>query len=166
MSRFDDFLANNQVFASRFPNAHIPTPPRKEVAIVSCMDARIHIAQIFGLQLGDAHIIRNAGGRVTEDTIRSLVISQQLLGTREIIVLHHTDCGLHGQTKDKLAATLEPALGHVVEQIDFLPFQDIEESVTEDVLALRNSPFIPATVFISGAIYDVDTGQVTEVIRV
>lgn len=166
MSRFDDFLANNKVFASQFPNAHIPTPPKKEVAIVSCMDVRIHIAQIFGLKLGDAHIIRNAGGRVTEDTIRSLVISEQLLGTREIIVLHHTDCGLHGQDPKRLSQHLEKSLGALVRDMDFLPFSDLKESVTQDVLALKGSPLIPDTIIISGGIYDVDTGQVQEVIRV
>ncbi|MET3633841.1 beta-class carbonic anhydrase [Streptococcus porcorum] len=165
MTRFDDFLTNNQNFARVFPNGHIPTPPRKEVAIVSCMDARIHVAQIFGLSLGDAHIIRNAGGRVTDDIIRSLVISEQLLGTKEIIVMHHTDCGLHKKDNQALWTNLAPVLGDDVKSVDFLPFEDIETSVTDDVLLLKNSPLIPKDIVISGAIYDVDTGRVLPVIR-
>lgn len=166
MSQFDTFLKNNKEFANHFPNGHIQTPPRKKVAIVSCMDARIHIAQIFGLANGDAHIIRNAGGRVTEDVIRSLIISEQLLETEEIIVLHHTDCGLHKKTQQELVDQFVLDLGDSVRELDFLPFQNLETSVTEDVLRLKNSPLIPENILISGGIYDVDTGEVFDVIRV
>lgn len=163
MSRFDEFMVSNQAFAANFPNRHIPTPPGKEVAIVSCMDARIHVAQIFGLSLGDAHIIRNAGGRVTEDIIRSLVVSEQLLGTKEVIVMHHTDCGLHQKTNHSLSEQLLPILGEEVVKVDFYPFASLEESVREDVERLKSSPLIPDTIVVRGAIYDVDTGCVTEV---
>ncbi|MGT2911468.1 beta-class carbonic anhydrase [Streptococcus cameli] len=163
MTRFDEFMESNHQFAAHFPNGHIPTPPGKEVAIVSCMDARIHVAQIFGLSLGDAHIIRNAGGRVTEDIIRSLVVSEQLLGTKEVIVMHHTDCGLHQKTNEELSEQLCPILGKKVQEMDFYPFRDLAESVRDDVRRLKDSPLIPEEIVIRGAVYDVDNGRVTEI---
>lgn len=128
------------------------------------MDSRLHVAHALGLALGDAHILRNAGGRVTDDTIRSLVISEQQLGTREIVVLHHTDCGMQGLSNEDFAKQLERDLGVDVHGKDFLPFSDVEESVREDVMKLRNSPLIPDDIEISGAIYDVDTGRISEVL--
>lgn len=128
------------------------------------MDSRLHVAHALGLALGDAHILRNAGGRVTDDTIRSLVISEQQLGTREIVVLHHTDCGMQGLSNEGFAKQLERDLGVDVQGKDFLPFSDVEESVREDVMKLRNSPLIPDDIEISGAIYDVDTGRISEVL--
>lgn len=127
------------------------------------MDSRLHVAQALGLALGDAHILRNAGGRVTDDVIRSLVISQQQLGTREIVVLHHTDCGAQSFTNEAFAAQLERDLGVSVHGKDFLPFSDVEESVREDVRKLRESPLIPDDIVISGAVYDVNTGRISEV---
>lgn len=127
------------------------------------MDSRLHVAQALGLALGDAHILRNAGGRVTDDIIRSLVISQQQLGTREIVVLHHTDCGAQSFTNEAFAAQLERDLGVSVHGKDFLPFSDVEESVREDVRKLRESPLIPDDIVISGAVYDVNTGRISEV---
>ena len=130
---------------------------------MTCMDSRLHVAQALGLALGDAHILRNAGGRVTDDEIRSLVISQQQLGTREIVVLHHTDCGAQSFTNEAFAAQLERDLGVSVHGKDFLPFSDVEESVREDVRKLRESPLIPDDIVISGAVYDVNTGRISEV---
>lgn len=124
---------------------------------------RLHVAQALGLALGDAHILRNAGGRVTDDVIRSLVISQQQLGTREIVVLHHTDCGAQSFTNEAFAAQLERDLGVSVHGKDCLPFSDVEESVREDVRKLRESPLIPDDIVISGAVYDVNTGRISEV---
>lgn len=137
----------------------MPQKPKTQVAIVTCMDSRLHVAQA----LGDAHILRNAGGRVTDDVIRSLVISQQQLGTREIVVLHHTDCGAQSFTNEAFAAQLERDLGVSVHGKDFLPFSDVEESVREDVRKLRESPLIPDDIVISGAVYDVNTGRISEV---
>lgn len=141
----------------------MPQKPKTQVAIVTCMDSRLHVAQALGLALGDAHILRNAGGRVTDDVIRSLVISQQQLGTREIVVLHHTDCGAQSFTNEAFAAQLERDLGVSVHGKDFLPFSDVEESVREDVRKLRESPLIPDDIVISGAVYDVNTGRISEV---
>ena len=123
------------------------------------MDSRLHVAPALGLALGDAHILRNAGGRVTEDMLRSLVISQQQLGTREIVVLHHTDCGAQTFQNKDFQEHLKRELGVDVSNQDFLPFQDIDESVREDMRLLKDSPLIPDDVVISGAVYDVDTGR-------
>ncbi|AND80372.1 beta-class carbonic anhydrase [Streptococcus pantholopis] len=163
MSYFDNFLKTNQAYADLHGTAHLPMKPKTKVAIVTCMDARLHVAQALGLALGDAHILRNAGGRVTEDVIRSLVISQQQLGTEEIVVLHHTDCGAQTFTNTAFAQQLQRDLGVDAGDWDFLPFSDVADSVREDMTLLRQSPLIPADITISGAIYDVDTGRMTEV---
>ena len=137
--------------------------PKTRVAIVTCMDSRLHVAQALGLALGGAHILRNAGGRVTDDMIRSLVISQQQMGTREIVVLHHTDCGAQTFTNEDFARHIHKELGIDVTGQDFLPFTDVEEGVREDMELLRKSPLIPEDVVINGAVYNVDTGVMTEV---
>ena len=161
MSYFENFMKANQAYVDLHGTSRLPIKPKTKVAIVTCMDSRLHVAQALGLALGDAHILRNAGGRVTEDMIRSLVISQQQLGTREIVVLHHTDCGAQTFKNKEFAAFLNQELGVDVSGQDFLPFIDVEESVREDVALLRQSPLIPADVEISGAVYDVDTGRMT-----
>lgn len=163
MSYFENFMKANQAYVDLHGTAHLPIKPKTKVAIVTCMDSRLHVAQALGLALGDAHILRNAGGRVTEDMIRSLVISQQQLGTREIVVLHHTDCGAQTFKNEEFTAHLHKELGVDVSDQDFLPFTDVEESVREDMVLLRQSPLIPADVEISGAVYDVDTGRMTVV---
>ena len=163
MSYFENFMKANQAYVDLHGTAHLPIKPKTKVAIVTCMDSRLHVAQALGLALGDAHILRNAGGRVTEDMIRSLVISQQQLGTREIVVLHHTDCGAQTFKNEDFTAYLNKELGVNVSNQDFLPFTDVEESVREDMALLRQSPLIPADVKISGAVYDVDTGRMTVV---
>lgn len=163
MSYFQHFLKANQAYVELHGTLHLPLRPKTRVAILTCMDSRLHVAHALGLALGDAHILRNAGGRVTEDMIRSLVISQQQLGTQEIVVLHHTDCGAQTFTNEKFQVELEEKLGVDVSQTDFLPFTDVEESVREDMEILRQSPLIPDDIIISGAVYDVDTGRMTEV---
>lgn len=163
MSYFENFMKANQAYVDLHGTAHLPIKPKTRVAIVTCMDSRLHVAQALGLALGDAHILRNAGGRVTEDMIRSLIISQQQLGTREIVVLHHTDCGAQTFKNEEFAAYLNKELGVDVSGQDFLPFTDVAESVREDMKLLRQSPLIPDDVEISGAVYDVDTGRMTVV---
>lgn len=159
MSYFENFLKANQAYVELHGDLHLPIKPKTKVAIVTCMDSRLHVAPALGLALGDAHILRNAGGRVTEDMLRSLVISQQQLGTREIVVLHHTDCGAQTFQNKDFQEHLKRELGVDVSDKDFLPFQDIDESVREDMRLLRESPLIPDDVVISGAVYDVDTGR-------
>ncbi|EJN94514.1 beta-class carbonic anhydrase [Streptococcus ratti] len=163
MSYFDNFMRANRAYVDLHGTAHLPLKPKTHVAIVTCMDSRLHVAPALGLALGDAHILRNAGGRITDDMLRSLVISEQQLGTSEIVVLHHTDCGAQTFTNEEFAQQLQRDLAVDVQGQDFLPFEDIEESVREDVALLKNSPLIPDDIIISGAIYDVDTGRITEV---
>lgn len=164
MSYFDHFLSANKAYVALYGTAHLPLKPKMRVAIVTCMDSRLHVAQALGLALGDAHILRNAGGRVTDDMIRSLVISQQQMGTREIVVLHHTDCGAQTFTNESFAKQLRDSLGVEVGDKDFLPFTDVEASVREDMAILRQSPLIPDDVVINGAVYDVDTGRMISVV--
>ena len=159
MSYFENFLKANQAYVELHGDLHLSIKPKTKVAIVTCMDSRLHVAPALGLALGDAHILRNAGGRVTEDMIRSLVISQQQMGTREIVVLHHTDCGAQTFNNEDFQEYLKCELGVDVSGQDFLPFQDIDESVREDMKLLRECPLIPDDVIISGAVYDVDTGR-------
>lgn len=163
MSYFEHFLKANQAYVALHGEEHLPLKPKTKVAIITCMDSRLHVAQALGLALGDAHILRNAGGRVTEDMIRSLVISQQQMGTREIVVLHHTDCGAQTFKNETFQAHLLKKLGVDVSGQDFLPFTDVRESVREDMDLLRKSPLIPEDVVISGAVYDVDTGRMLAV---
>jgi len=163
MSYFENFLKANQAYVELHGDLHLSIKPKTKVAIVTCMDSRLHVAPALGLALGDAHILRNAGGRVTEDMIRSLVISQQQMGTREIVVLHHTDCGAQTFNNEDFQEHLKCELGVDVSGQDFLPFQDIDESVREDMKLLRECPLIPDDVIISGAVYDVDTGRMIEV---
>ncbi|TCD45824.1 carbonic anhydrase [Streptococcus sp. X16XC17] len=165
MSYFKNFMKANRAYVDLHGTHHLPLRPKTKVAIVTCMDSRLHVAQALGLALGDAHILRNAGGRITDDMLRSLVISQQQLGTREIVVLHHTDCGAQTFTNEGFAQQLARDLGVDVAGQDFLPFTDVEESVREDMAILRQSPLIPDDVEISGAVYDVDTGRMTEVLE-
>ena len=162
MATTDELLAANERYAARFDKGQLPLPPARRVAIVTCMDARIDPAKALGLNEGDAHVIRNAGGRAQE-ALRSLVISERLLGTREVVVIHHTDCGMLTFTDDELREKVRHDLGADASHIAFLPFKDLDESVRLDVAYLRASPLIPADVPVRGFVYDVRTGAVTEV---
>jgi carbonic anhydrase len=165
MSVFDEFLSANEQYAQGFDRGNLPMPPRRRVAILTCMDARLHPEKFLDLDVGDAHVIRNAGGRASQDAIRSLAISERLLGTSEIVVIHHTDCGMLTFQNRDLAAKIQADLGVDASDWDFLPFQDLEVSVRDDVAILRSSPLIPRDIPISGAIYDVHTGRLQEVVR-
>jgi carbonic anhydrase len=162
MSATDDLLEANSKYARTFDRGELPMPPARRLAIVTCMDARIVPSRQLGLEEGDAHVIRNAGGRARE-ALRSLVISERLLGTNEIAVIHHTDCGMLTFTNADLHAKVKQDLGADSSDIDFLPFSGLEESVREDVAFLLSSPLIPADILIRGFVYDVHTGSLTEV---
>src|SRR6266542_3975614 len=165
MAEFDTCLKANRTYAATFVEGNLPMPPGRQVAVLTCMDARLHPEKFLGLDLGDAHMIRNAGGRASDDAIRSLVISQRLLDTKEIIVIHHTDCGMLTFTNEQLAAKISQDLGVDVSGRDFLPFADLEQSVRDDVATLRASPLIPKHIPSGGAIDDVKTGQLLPVVR-
>ncbi len=162
MSVSDELLEANTEYAKTFDRGDLPMPPARRLAVVTCMDARIITSRQLGLEEGDAHVIRNAGGRA-RDALRSLVISQRLLGTNEIAVIHHTDCGMLTFTNSDLHAKVKQDLGADSSGIDFLPFSDVEESVREDVALLLSSPLIPGDVLIRGFVYDVRTGRLDEV---
>src|SRR5437588_9278372 len=163
MTVVQEFLEANEGYAMTFQKGHLPMPPARHVAILTCMDARIDPARILGLEEGDAHVIRNAGGRASEDAIRSLVISQQLLGTNTVVVIHHTDCGMLTFSNADLRTKLKQELKADADHIDFLPFKDLEQSVRDDVAALKASPLIPDNVEVSGFIYDVKSGKLLAV---
>ncbi len=165
MAIFDKLLESNQHYAQDFSSGELNAPPKRKVAVVTCMDARLHPETFLGLELGDAHVIRNAGGRVTDDALRSLVISQRMLGTEEVVVIQHTDCGMMGASDEDIAAKVKEDLG-VDTSMEFLTFTDLRESVRHDVNRLRNTSLIPDNVPIVGAIYDVKSGKVEEVTRV
>lgn len=165
MAIVDELLTANRGYADGFGSGGLAMPPARHVAIVTCMDARVHPEQALGIALGDAHVIRNAGGRA-EDAIRSLVISQRLLGTTEIVVMHHTDCGMLTFSNADLAAKIKGDLGVDTGDRDFLPFTDLEQSVRDDLATLRNSELVPDDIPITGLIYDVNTGVASEVARV
>jgi carbonic anhydrase len=158
----DEFQNANEAYASTFQKGNLAMPPARRVAIVTCMDARIDPARALGLEEGDAHVIRNAGGRVA-DALRSLIISEQLLGTTHIVVVHHTDCGMLTFSNEDLRSKVKQELHADADAIDFLPFGNLEQSVRDDVAVLKASPFIPDSIDIQGYIYDVKTGKILPV---
>lgn len=162
MSVIDELVEANRHFADALGQVEKPAlPPRRKVALVTCMDARIVPARLFGLEEGDAHVIRNAGGR-TPEALRSLVISQRLLGTEAVMVVQHTDCGMLTFTNEDLQAKVKDDLGADVSDVDFLPFADLEQNVRADVEFLKRSPLIPDDIDIRGFVYDVQTRRVHE----
>jgi carbonic anhydrase len=162
MSITDELVANNEAYAESFEHGHLPIPPGKKLAVVACMDARLDVNQILGLAPGDAHVIRNAGGVVTDDEIRSLSISQNLLGTDEIVLIHHTGCGMLSFTDEEFKAQLEEKTGTRPEW-DSEAFADLDENVRESIATIKESPFIPNTDSVRGFVYEVETGRLREV---
>ena len=161
MTVTDELLSNNDSYASGFSKGDLPMPPGKKVAVVACMDARLDPARALGLEEGDAHVIRNAGGVITDAEIRSLAISQTLLGTEEIILLHHTDCGMLTFTDDQLAAQLEEATGQRPEW-SARSFDDLDDDVRDSIRRIEESPFVTHK-NVRGFVYEVETGRLREV---
>src|SRR5437660_9078941 len=163
MTVVQEFLKANEDYAANFQKGHLPMPPARHVAVLTCMDERLHPARFLGLEEGDAHVIRNAGGRASDDAIRSLVISEQLLGTNTIVVIHHTDCGMLTFSNNDLRTKIKQELHADADSIDFLPFGNLEQSVRDDVARLKASPLIPDNIEINGFIYDVESGKLIPV---
>ncbi len=161
MTATDDLLANNDRYAESFAG-QLPLPPSKHVAVVACMDARLNVYGILGLGEGEAHVIRNAGGVVTDDEIRSLTISQRLLGTQEIILIHHTDCGMLTFTDDDFKASIQKDTG-IKPGWAAEAFPDLDEDVRQSIARIKASPFIPHKDSVRGFVFDVATGKLREV---
>jgi carbonic anhydrase len=162
MSVTDELIANNEAYVASFDKGDLPMPPGKKVAIVACMDARLNIYGMLGLSEGEAHVIRNAGGVVTDDEIRSLAISQRLLGTEEIILIHHTDCGMLTFTDDAFKASVQEDTG-IKPEWAAEAFADLDGDVRQSVARIKASPFIPRKDAIRGFVYEVETGRLREV---
>jgi carbonic anhydrase len=162
MSVTDELLRNNETYAKSFTKGDLPLPPAKHVAVLACMDARLDVHNILGLQEGEAHVIRNAGGVATDDAIRSLVISQRLLGTNEIILIHHTDCGMLTFKDDDVKGKIEAEVG-IRPAFALEAFGDLEADVKQSIARIEASPFIPDKTSVRGFVYDVSTGQLDEV---
>ncbi|KAL4811596.1 carbonic anhydrase [Aspergillus spinulosporus] len=161
MSAAQEFEAANAKYAASFNKGDLQLPPQRKVAVVACMDARLDTARALGLEEGDAHVIRNAGGRAS-DALRSIIISQQLLGTREIVIVHHTDCGMLTFTDETIRVKIRENLHQNTDHIAFLPFADLRQSVLEDIRLLKESPLV-LDVPITGYIYEVESGKIVKV---
>jgi carbonic anhydrase len=162
MTVIDELLENATSYAESFDKADLALPPARRIAIVACMDARLNPHALLGLEEGDAHVIRNAGGVITDDEIRSLAISQRLLGTEEIMLIHHTDCGMLTFTDDELRRQIQDETG-VKPAWAAEAFDDLEEDVRQSIARIEASPFIPRKDKIRGFVYEVETGRVREV---
>ena len=163
MTVIDDLLENASAYAETFDKGELPLPPARRIAIVACMDARLNPHALLGLEEGDAHVIRNAGGVITDDEIRSLAISQRLLGTEEIMLIHHTDCGMLTFKDDDLRRQIQDETG-VKPEWAAEAFDDLEEDVRQSIARIEASPFIPKKDKIRGFVYEVETGRVREVV--
>jgi len=162
MTVIDELLRNNEAYAASFEHGDLPLPPGKKLAVVACMDARLDVHAILGLAPGDAHVIRNAGGVVTDDEIRSLAISQRLLGTEEIILIHHTDCGMLTFTDDAFKRSIQDETG-VKPEWAAESFPDLDEDVRQSIGRINASPFVPKKDSIRGFVYEVESGRLREV---
>ena len=162
MDVIDSLVANNRTFAASLPEQHLDVRPRRQLAIVTCMDSRLDVFAALGLQHGEAHVLRNAGGVITDDVIRSLAVSQRRLGTREVMLVHHTDCGMLTLSDDGFRAELQEATG-VAPAFAIESFSDLDADVRQSVLRVRRSPFLLHTGQVRGFVYDVDTHALREV---
>ena len=164
MSVTDEALKANQAYARNFTYAGLPATPARKLAVLACTDARLFLDRILGLDTGDAHIIRNAGGIASEDALRSLVISHHLLGTQEFIIINHTDCGMPTFKDDELLTQLEQKTGVSIDSpTHFHAFENLEANVRQQIDRVKSHPWIPASIPVRGFIYDVHTGKLTEV---
>lgn len=163
MNVFDEMLAHNAGYAQRFDLGHLQTPPVKKLVILTCMDSRMDLEQLLGLRVGDAHMIRNAGGLATDDAIRSLLLSTHLLGTRAIAIIQHTECGLMSITDEEFRWRLSTSTGKDASHMQFHAFRDLDQNVREQLKRIRQDPFLPHNIEVRGYVYDVKRGELREV---
>ena len=162
MDVIDELVANNETFAGSLPVRHLDVHPRRRLAIVTCMDSRLDVFAALGLHFGEAHVLRNAGGVITDDVIRSLAVSQRRLGTREVMLIHHTDCGMQSLTDDGFRAELQADTG-LAPAFAIESFTDLDADVSQSILRVRRSPFVPHRELVRGFVYDVDTHALREI---
>jgi len=158
----DELVANNRAFAATLPDQHLDVRPSRRLAIVTCMDSRLDVFAALGLRDGEAHVLRNAGGVITDDVIRSLAVSQRRLGTREVMLVHHTDCGMQTLTDDGFRAELQEATG-VAPAFAIESFSELDADVRQSILRVRRSSFLPHRDLVRGFVYDVDTHRLREI---
>jgi len=163
MSVFDEMLAHNAGYARRFELGHLQTPPVRNLVILTCMDSRMDLEQLLGLRVGDAHMIRNAGGLATDDAVRSLILSTHLLGTRSIAIIQHTECGLMSITDEEFRWRLSTSMGRDASHLQFHAFRDLDQNVREQVDRVKCDPFLPTQIEVRGFVYDVKRGNLREV---
>jgi carbonic anhydrase len=162
VTTIDDLIANNEAFAAGLPSQHLPIEPQRKLVIVTCMDSRLDVFAALGLREGDAHILRNAGGVITDDVIRSVAVSQRRLGTHSVMLIHHTDCGMQTLTDDGFRAELQHATG-IAPAFAIESFTDLDADVRQSILRLRRSEFLLHRDLIRGFVYDVDTHRLREI---
>lgn len=165
MSELDKVLSANEEYSKNFKHGNLRAPPSRKLAILACMDARLTVEDFLGLHTGDAHIIRNAGGIATDDAIRSLIISHELLGTQEFIVVNHTDCGMLTFTDETLRKKLSEKYDADAAELKFYSFPDLEANVKNQVDKIKSTPFLPKEIPVYGFVYDVTSGRIKEVAR-
>jgi carbonic anhydrase len=163
MTVFDEMLAHNEKYAQRFDLGHLQTPPVRKLVILTCMDSRMDLEQLLGLRVGDAHMIRNAGGLASDDVVRSLILSTHLLGTRSIAIIQHTECGLMSITDEEFRWRLSTTTGKDASHLRFHAFRDLDQNVREQVARVRHDPFLPSQIEVRGFVYDVKQGKLREV---
>jgi len=162
MSAIDELLANNGAFAAALPTRHLDVRPTRRLAVVACMDSRLDVFAALGLRDGEAHVLRNAGGVITDDVIRSLAVSQRRLGTREVMLIHHTDCGMQALSDDGFRAELQEATG-IAPAFAIESFSDLDAAVRQSILRVRRSAFLPHRDRVRGFVYDVDSHRLREI---
>jgi carbonic anhydrase len=162
MGQIESLLKNNKATARRFKEGSLPLSPKRKLVVLACMDSRLDVQRTLGLDIGDAHVIRNAGGVATDDAIRSIVISQRMMGTEEIVLIHHTDCGMLNFTDDDLKEMIEAETG-IRPPFAFDAFSDLDRDVRQSIARIKASPFVPHKEMVRGFVYDVKTGRLREV---
>jgi len=163
MTELDKIIDANELYSHNFKHGSLPIPPARKLAVLACMDARLNVNEALGLETGDAHIIRNAGGIATDDAIRSLIISHELLGTQEFVVINHTDCGMLTFTDKDLQKGLTQKYKSDAGEIKFYSFPNLEENVKNQVNKIKSTPFLPSDIPVNGFIYDVRTGKIEKI---